>query len=155
MPKVDGKDYPYTAAGKKAADTEKKKKKVKVRKPDQKSFKVAKEKAVDPPGSIRNRQFLQKFHDDVVKRDRGGIDKASGKPTTMKLGTVGVDGKTFVLPLYNPETRKTGTGKEALERFKEDLPSLTGFKSTEEAEDDLRVNRLKVIAATKKKKKRR
>jgi hypothetical protein len=132
-----------------------KKKKVMVRKPDPKSFKIDKAKTVDPPGSIRNRRFLQKFHDDVVKRDRGGVDKASGKPTTMKLGTVGVGDKTFVLPLHNPETRKTGTGKEAMQRFKKDLPSLTGFSSKEEAEDDLRVNRLKVIAATKKKKKRR
>ena len=117
-----------------------------VRKP-KKKIKLAKLKTVDPPGSIKNKKFLQAFHDDVIKSGRGGEDAKTGKPTTMKLASVGVGKKTYVLPLHNPATRKTGTAKEAAKRFQKAINSgeLTGFKSVAEAEDDLRVTRKKII----------
>ena len=98
------------------------------------------------PGSLKNRKFLQEYHDDVINTGRVGTDKKTGGWVTMHLGTFGIDDKTYVLPMYNPATGKDFSVKQVVDRF---LPAIKagkikGFSTVAEAEDDLKANRKKI-----------
>ena len=132
-----------------------------VRKPRGK-FKHKKLKKKTPPRPISeqgegNMEFLQEFHDDVVKRKRTGTDPETGKEPSMLLGTVGADDKTYILPHHDPETRTRVSPRAAMDKFDKALRSgeLTGYDSVEEAEDELHAIRQRILAKPPKKKRRR
>ena len=64
-----------------------------------------------PEGSANttNKNFLQDFHNKVIREGTRGVDKNDPNSfNTMLLGTSQLfdDGKEYVIPFYNPETGK-------------------------------------------------
>ena len=108
-------------------------------------------------GSVKNRRFLQEYHDDVIRTNRIGTEPRTGKSVTMHLGTFGTKDETYVLPTYNPATRKDYPGFEALDKF---LPAIKagkieGFSTVAKAEYDLKVNREEILERTRRERERK
>ena len=78
-----------------------------------------------PEGSLNttNKDFLQNFHDKVIREGTRGIDKNDPNSfNTMLLGTSQLfgDGKEYVIPFYNPDT-----GKEVPHKSEEEWEELS------------------------------
>ena len=65
-------------------------------------------------------------------------DAITGEPMTMKIGSVGVNGKTYLLPFYDPGTRRVLGPKEVLNKFAPLIQAgeIEGYDSPEQAEAD-------------------
>jgi hypothetical protein len=91
--------------------------------------------------------FLQKWHRKNftdVDEFKGTLDKElKGKTVSMRLGTFGIDGKTYILPTY-----AKGIGKILpVETFIQDIKDgkIRGYKTVDEAEKQLEILRDKII----------
>ena len=90
-----------------------------------------------------NKTFFEGMHSAVLKLSLEQIDE-EGKITTMRIASVEVDGKTYLLPTYDPDTKtvmdvSSDEGKQALvEKFSPliEVGIITGYNSAEEAEAD-------------------
>jgi|TARA_R100000084_G_scaffold109229_2_gene74901 hypothetical protein len=89
---------------------------------------------------IKNKQFLQNYHDNVVTNNKQGIEKTpeGNKEVTMKIVGLEIGGKEYLLPSYNPETMSIMTRQEIVDKFmpliQESL--IEGYKDPNEAELD-------------------
>ena len=89
---------------------------------------------------IKNKQFLQNYHDNVVTNNKQGIEKTpeGNKEVTMKIVGLEIGGKEYLLPSYNPETMSIMTRQEIVDKFmpliQESL--IEGYKAPNEAELD-------------------
>ena len=91
--------------------------------------------------------FLQKWHRKNftdVDEFKGTLDKQlKGQTVSMRLGTFGIDGKTYILPTY-----AKGIGKILpVETFIQDIKDgkIIGYKTVDEAEKQLEILRDKII----------
>ncbi len=89
---------------------------------------------------IKNKEFLQNYHDNVVMNSKQGIEKTpqGNKEVTMKIVGLEIGGKEYLLPSYNPETMSIMTRQEIVDKFmpliQESL--IEGYKDPNEAELD-------------------
>jgi hypothetical protein len=54
----------------------------------------------------KNKKFFQKYHSDVLKKNKVGFDPNIGGDITMFITGTEIDGKEYLIPLYNPDTGK-------------------------------------------------
>tara|TARA_R100001163_G_C5068206_1_gene208171 strand:- start:63 stop:3995 length:3933 start_codon:yes stop_codon:yes gene_type:complete len=97
--------------------------------------------------NIINLQFLQKYHNKNftdVDEFKGTLDKElKGQTVSMRLGTFGIDGKTYILPTY-----AKGIGKILpVETFMQDIRDgkIIGYKTKDEAEKQLSILRSTIL----------
>jgi SAM-dependent methyltransferase len=83
-----------------------------------------------------NKRFLQNFHDEVVSSDSELVE--DGMTTTMRITGVGINGKEYLLPSYDPESKTILDSEEVAEKFMPLIESgeIEGYDSPEEAEED-------------------
>jgi|TARA_R100001086_G_scaffold229715_1_gene149704 hypothetical protein len=106
----------------------------------------------------RNKQFFREYHDDVLATNRVGSDPNIQGNITMFIAGTNIDGKEYLIPLYNPDTGEVeGTPyqverdgevrtlykptTEALDRARQYIQSgqLVGYSTPDEAEADRRI----------------
>ena len=51
-----------------------------------------------------NKNFFKKYHEDVITTNRVGSDPRIGGNITMFISGTNIDGKEYLIPLYNPDT---------------------------------------------------
>ena len=84
-----------------------------------------------------NKIYFEEFHNNVLETGRSGED-ALGRPITMFIGGVQHEGKEYLVPRYDPNTKKILSSKDAKKKALNDILSgkLKGYESVEEAERD-------------------
>jgi hypothetical protein len=91
----------------------------------------------------KNKTFLQSYHNDVVGFGRQGLEVSPrGEETvTMKIIGLNINGKEYLLPSYDPETKQIMSPQEIVEKFKPAIESgiIEGYKSPDEAELDRKI----------------
>jgi len=106
----------------------------------------------------KNKDFFKSYHDFVVQNNLVGKDPRIGGDITMFIGDMEMDGKTYLIPMYNPETgvvegdpmKVTRDGREftvfkpnrdAIMRAREYIEQgiLLPYSSPQEAEDDRQI----------------
>ena len=104
---------------------------------------------------VQNKNFFKGYHDSVVSSGRVGSDPNIGGDITMFITGTNIDGKEYLIPLYNPETGEVeGTpyqveldgemktfyrpNKKAIQRAREYISQglISGYEKPEEAETD-------------------
>jgi len=97
--------------------------------------------------NIINLQFLQKYHNKNftdVDEFKGTLDKQlKGQTVSMRLGTFGIDDKTYILPTY-----AKGIGKILpVETFIQDIRDgkIIGYETKDEAEKQLSILRNTIL----------
>jgi len=91
----------------------------------------------------KNKDFFENFHRNVLETERQGTTEG-GEIITMRIVGLNVDGKEYLLPSWNPDTRKvmdenTDSGREEIvKRFLPLIKSgqIVGYDSPEQAEID-------------------
>mgnify|MGYP003680473669 FL=1 len=105
-----------------------------------------------------NKNFFKKFHEDVIATNRVGSDPRIGGNITMFISGINIDGKEYLIPLYNPETGEVEGTPYQVERngemktlYKPDERALTrarkyiqsgkidAYTNPDEAEKDRRI----------------
>ena len=83
-----------------------------------------------------NKNFFQKFHDDVLDSDRQRV--VDGQTVTMRIIGVGVGGKEYLIPSYDPNTRRILSDQDAIEKYAPliETGEIIGYDSPEAAEAD-------------------
>ncbi len=104
---------------------------------------------------VTNKKFFKNYHENVLSTNRVGSDPQIGGDITMFITGTNIDGKEYLIPLYNPETGKVeGTpyqverdgkiqtfyrpNQEAIKRAKEYIKAgkIRGYETPKEAEFD-------------------
>ena len=86
----------------------------------------------------QNAQFFQGFHNYVMGNNLQGTDD-QGRDVTMYITGLEYNGKEYLLPAYDPDTRQVITDSRALlEKYKPliDSGQIAGYDSPQEAEQD-------------------
>ena len=83
----------------------------------------------------RNKQFFREYHDDVLATKRVGSDPNIQGNITMFIAGTNIDGKEYLIPLYNPDTGEVEVTPYQVER---DGEVRTLYKPTTEALDRAR-----------------
>ena len=83
----------------------------------------------------RNKQFFREYHDDVLATKRVGSDPNIQGNITMFIAGTNIDGKEYLIPLYNPDTGEVEGTPYQVER---DGEVRTLYKPTTEALDRAR-----------------
>ena len=86
----------------------------------------------------QNAKFFQGFHNYVVDNNLQGTDD-QGRDVTMYITGIEYKGKEYLLPAYDPDTKKVITDNRALlEKYKPLIESgkIDGYDSPKEAEQD-------------------
>ena len=97
--------------------------------------------------SALNKDYLQNYHNSILKNNLEAIDK-QGKTNTMLLSTVGEDNKHYILPSYDPSTKKgLKNAKDIinLNRKAIDTGLVIGYPSKDIAETELKKIRLDIL----------
>tara|TARA_R110000751_G_scaffold74548_2_gene150529 strand:- start:632 stop:1000 length:369 start_codon:yes stop_codon:yes gene_type:complete len=97
---------------------------------------------------MKNRKFLQRFHQGVLDKGQSAPDKASGLPQTMQIAGIGVGGKEFLVPSFDPATGGViSDPKVLMKRFLPAIQSgeIEGFDSPEEAQEAMKIIRQQII----------
>jgi hypothetical protein len=83
-----------------------------------------------------NKEFLENFHNEVISSGSELVE--DGMTTTMRITGIGIKGKEYLLPSYDPETKRILDPKETAEKFMPLIDSgvIEGYDSPEEAEED-------------------
>jgi hypothetical protein len=91
----------------------------------------------------KNKSFLQAYHNDVVGSGQQGLEASprGGETVTMKIVGINIGGKEYLLPSYDPTTKKIMSPQEIVEKFKPAIESgiIEGYKSPDEAELDRKI----------------
>lgn len=110
-----------------------------------------------PEGSANttNKNFLQDFHNKVIREGTRGVDKNDPNSfNTMLLGTSQLfdDGKEYVIPFYNPETGKevpfnSPEEEQWLNRFREEAKAgkIIPYNTQKEAHNAMEQMRSLII----------
>tara|TARA_R100001129_G_scaffold79619_1_gene54097 strand:+ start:2031 stop:2411 length:381 start_codon:yes stop_codon:yes gene_type:complete len=104
---------------------------------------------------VQNKNFFKEYHDKVISSGRVGSNPNIGGNITMFITGTNIDGKEYLIPLYNPETGEVeGTpyqveldgemktfyrpNKKAIQRAREYIAQglISGYEKPEEAETD-------------------
>jgi hypothetical protein len=104
---------------------------------------------------VQNKNFFKAYHDNVISSGRVGSNPDLGGNITMFITGTNIDGKEYLIPLYNPETGEVeGTpyqverdgemktfyrpNKKAIQRAREYISQglISGYEKPEEAETD-------------------
>jgi hypothetical protein len=104
---------------------------------------------------VQNKNFFKAYHDNVISSGRVGSNPDIGGNITMFITGTNIDGKEYLIPLYNPETGEVeGTpyqverdgemktfyrpNKKAIQRAREYISQglISGYEKPEEAETD-------------------
>ena len=104
---------------------------------------------------VRNKNFFKDYHDNVISSGRVGSNPNIGGNITMFITGTNIDGKEYLIPLYNPETgevegtpyqvERNGEMKtfykpnpKAIKRARDYISQglISGYEKPEEAETD-------------------
>jgi len=89
---------------------------------------------------VKNKDFLQNYHNNVVMNGKQGIETTpqGDKTVTMKIIGLEIGGKEYLLPSYDPETKSIMTREEILKKFMPLIQQniIEGYKNPDEAEFD-------------------
>ena len=92
---------------------------------------------------VKNKQFLQSYHNDVVKTGNQGIEATpeGGKTVTMKIVGLNINGKEYLLPSYDIDTKTIMNNQQIVEKFKPLIESgvIEGYQNPDEAELDRKI----------------
>jgi hypothetical protein len=85
-----------------------------------------------------NFKFLESYHDAVVRGDMAG--KMDGKDVTMYIRGLGVNGKEYLLPSYDPESGTILSAGGTRKKFKKLIDSgvIKGYDNPKQAEEERR-----------------
>jgi hypothetical protein len=105
-----------------------------------------------------NKNFFKKYHNDVLSTGRVGSNENIGGNITMFISGTNIDGKEYLIPLYNPDTKQVeGTpyqverdgqiktfyrpNQKAIDRAMKYIKEgkITGYETPEEAENDRKI----------------
>ena len=105
-----------------------------------------------------NKNFFKKYHNDVLSTGRVGSNENIGGNITMFISGTNIDGKEYLIPLYNPDTKQVeGTpyqverdgqiktfyrpNQKAIDRARKYIKEgkITGYETPEEAENDRKI----------------
>jgi len=105
-----------------------------------------------------NKNFFKKYHNDVLSTGRVGSNENIGGNITMFISGTNIDGKEYLIPLYNPDTKQVeGTpyqverdgqiktfyrpNQKAIDRAIKYIKEgkITGYETPEEAENDRKI----------------
>ena len=78
----------------------------------------------------KNKQFFKKYHDNVLSTGRVGSNPNIGGNITMFISGTNIDGKEYLIPLYNPDTGEVEGDPYQVERNGE---MKTFYKPSEKA----------------------
>ena len=106
----------------------------------------------------RNKNFFKTYHQNVLSTGRVGSNPEIGDNITMFISGTNIDGKEYLIPLYNPDTKQVeGTpyqveregqtktfyrpNQKAIERARKYIKEgkITGYYTPEEAENDRKI----------------
>ena len=91
----------------------------------------------------KNKSFLQSYHNDVVSDGNQGLEASmrGGETVTMKIVGLEYNGKEYLLPSYDPETKTIMSPQQIVEKFKPlmDSGEIEGYKNPSEAELDRKI----------------
>tara|TARA_R100001377_G_scaffold29498_1_gene16056 strand:+ start:563 stop:958 length:396 start_codon:yes stop_codon:yes gene_type:complete len=91
----------------------------------------------------KNKGFLQSYHNNVVSSGKQGLQASmrGGETVTMKIVGLEYNGKEYLLPSYDPETKTIMSPQQIVEKFKPlmDSGEIEGYKNPSEAELDRKI----------------
>ena len=89
--------------------------------------------------SSQNKKYFEEFHNKVL--DEGNELVVDGKTVTMNIIGVEHKGKEYLIPSYDPATKKILSTKEAKQKYLKDIESgkIKGYNNPEEAEKDRQI----------------
>ena len=89
--------------------------------------------------SSQNKKYFEEFHNKVL--DEGNELVVDGETVTMNIIGVEHKGKEYLIPSYDPATKKILSAKEAKQKYLKDIESgkIKGYNNPEEAEKDRQI----------------
>jgi len=86
-----------------------------------------------------NKEYFTKFHNDVVSQ--GKELTRDNKTVTMRIIGVNHEGKEYLIPSYDPDSKKVLSDKDAKQKYLQDIKSgkLKGYDNIESAERDRQI----------------
>ena len=89
--------------------------------------------------SSQNKKYFEEFHNKVL--DEGNELVVDGETVTMNIIGVEHKGKEYLIPSYDPATKKILSTKEAKQKYLKDIESgkIKGYNNPEEAEKDRQI----------------
>jgi len=83
-----------------------------------------------------NKKFFEDFHNRVVSEGRELVE--DGQTTTMRIMGVGIGGKEYLIPSYDPDTKRVLSMDEAVEKYMPLIKDgkLKGYDTPQQAEAD-------------------
>ena len=83
-----------------------------------------------------NKEYFKRFHDDVISQ--GKELTRDNQTVTMRIIGVNHEGKEYLIPSYDPDSKKVLSDKEAKQKYLKDIESgkLKGYEDIESAERD-------------------
>jgi len=84
----------------------------------------------------KNKEYFKKFHNYVMSE--GKELTQNNKTVTMRIIGVNHEGKEYLIPSYDPETKKVLSDEDAKQKYLQDIKSgkLKGYNNPTEAERD-------------------
>lgn len=97
-----------------------------------------------------NKKFFEDFHNRVVSEGRELVE--DDKTTTMRILGVGIGGKEYLIPSYDPDTKRVLSMDEAVEKYMPLIQEgkIKGYNTPQEAEADRRMFYPEIVGRTKK-----
>jgi len=97
-----------------------------------------------------NKKFFEDFHNRVVSEDRELVE--DDKTTTMRIMGVGIGGKEYLIPSYDPDTKRVLSMDEAIEKYMPLIKEgkLKGYDTPQQAEADRKAFYPEIINRDKK-----
>lgn len=86
-----------------------------------------------------NKEYFTKFHNDVVSQ--GKELTRDNETVTMRIIGVNHEGKEYLIPSYDPDSKKVLSDKDAKQKYLQDIKSgkLKGYDTIESAERDRQI----------------
>ena len=83
-----------------------------------------------------NKKFFEDFHNRVVSEGRELVE--DGQTTTMRIMGVGLEGKEYLIPSYDPDTKRVLNADEAIQKYMPLIKEgkLKGYDTPQQAEAD-------------------
>jgi hypothetical protein len=97
-----------------------------------------------------NKKFFEDFHNRVVSEGRELVE--DDKTTTMRILGVGIGGKEYLIPSYDPDTKRVLSMDEAVEKYMPLIKEgkLKGYDTPQQAEADRRMFYPDIVGRTRK-----
>ena len=97
-----------------------------------------------------NKKFFENFHNRVVSEGRELVE--DGQTTTMRIMGVGIGGKEYLIPSYDPDTKRVLSMDEAIEKYMPLIQDgkLKGYDTPQQAEADRRMFYPEIVGRDKK-----